>query len=200
LSFGKIKQTLSQPNNLPFLILVLAFLLFFPNDTTNQALALKPSYDIQQFFLEFWRLITGHLIHASWAHLGANLVNLLLCRLVFREWLSPKQFIGFVFFSALFISISLWFTSNLQSYVGFSGVFHGLLIYLLLNHWKASPVLFSIALVLLIAKIVNEQLFGASAELVDFIGIDVAINAHLFGFLSGFIFWLFSVLFSRSKK
>jgi rhomboid family GlyGly-CTERM serine protease len=194
------KRGLAKPLNLPFIVLVLLLILLPPIQPLIQLLALKPNYELSQFCLEFWRIITGHLIHASWTHLGANLINVVLVRIVFREWLQPKQFIFFIFFSAVFISVGLWNMSSLKSYVGFSGIFHGLLLYLLLTHWKRAPILFSIAIALVVGKIIHEQIYGASPALVDFIGVGVAIDSHLLGILSGLCFWILDIYLLRPRQ
>ncbi len=192
-----IKHKMDFYQNLSFLILISLILFCIPTQTVINILSLRPNYDSGQLFIEPWRLLTGHIVHASWQHLLVNLLNLILLRFVFKEWLSNKQFSFFIIFSALFISLGLWVIGSLSSYIGFSGIFHGLLLYLLLFYWQRSPWIFSIAIVCVLGKVIYEQLFGPSPALEDFINIGVAIDSHALGVMSGLIFWLVEKVLSN---
>lgn len=183
--------------HLPFIAFILILLLCLPIANLIELLELRPYYSAKPFFTECWRIISGHFVHASWPHLLINLVNVILLRAVFREWLPTRDFILFLAFSAVFISIGLWLTTNFTSYVGFSGIFHGLLIYLLLTYWHHSRTLFSIAIICLIGKILYEQIYGASAALAEFIGVGVAIESHSLGVTSGLIFYFIKYAICR---
>ncbi len=185
-----LKHKINFHQNSSFLILVSLILACIPIPTIIDTLSLRPNYSSEQLLFEPWRLLTGHIVHASWQHLFINIVNLILLRLVFKEWLSNKEFSFFIIFSALFISLGLWVIGSLSSYVGFSGIFHGLLLYLLLVYWQRSPWIFSIAIACVLGKVIYEQLFGPSSTLEDFINIGVSINSHALGIMSGLIFWL----------
>lgn len=175
--------------HLPFIVFISILLLCLPIASMIEFLELRPYYSAKPFFTECWRLISGHFIHASWSHLWINLLNVILLRAVFREWLPTRDFILFLVFSAVFISTGLWLTTDFTSYVGFSGIFHGLLIYLLLKYWHHSRTLFSIAIMCVIGKILYEQIYGASATLAEFIGVGVAIESHSLGVASGLAFY-----------
>lgn len=183
-------QAQSSNAHLPFIVLLGLIMLCVPIEAVIDVLALRPYYSAEELLLEPWRLLSGHFVHASWSHLFINLINIILLRFVFREWIKPKPFTAFIIFSALFISIGLWITTDFTSYVGFSGIFHGLLIYLLLLYRHTSPIIFSIAGVCVLGKILYEQLYGASSTLADFIGVGIAIDAHALGFVSGLVFYL----------
>lgn len=174
-----------------------------PIEPLIAAFELRPYYSLEQLSTEAWRLLSGHFIHASWPHLLINLLNLILLRFVFREWLATKTFALFLVFNALFISIGLWITSQLTSYVGFSGIFHGLLMYLLLVYWQRSRIIFSIAIICVIGKVIYEQYYGASSALAEFIGVGVAIDSHALGTGGGIIYYLLQITFgliqSRSR-
>lgn len=174
-----------------FIVVLALIFAALPIPTVIDALALRPSYPFETLLLEGWRLFTGHIVHASWPHVFVNVLNLVLLRFVFREWISNSMLVGFLCFSAVFISIGLWLSSDLYSYVGFSGVFHGLLVFLLLQEWKRAPALFTLALVCLVAKILYEQLYGASPALASFIGIGIATDSHALGLVSGVLFFIF---------
>lgn len=167
-----------------------------PIEPIINLLELRPAYTAPQFLLEPWRIFTGHIVHANWAHLIINVSNFVLLTIVFNKSVQKVKWLYFTFFSAFFISCGLWLTSPLVSYVGFSGVFHGLLFYTLLTALKNSnnkktSTLFITTIAILVAKLIYEQVGGASNYLSLIINRSVAIDAHLFGAISGFIFWLF---------
>jgi len=189
---------MTQPNliqnmGLPFIILVGLILALIPIATVIEIFELRPYYSLEQLSVEPWRLLSGHFVHASWSHLAVNLLNLILLRFVFREWISTNTFIAFLIFNALFISIGLWTITQLTSYVGFSGIFHGLLIYLLLLYRGNAPIIFSIAITCVIGKVIYEQLYGASPALAEFIGVGVAIDSHALGTAAGMTFYVLQI-------
>ncbi len=169
-----------------FIALLCGVMLF---GAITKHLALLPNNGILQNG-DLWRLVSGHLVHASWQHLALNVINLFLLRLVFSQWMSLSTFTIFILINTISISIGLIFSTSLTYYVGFSGVFYALLIYFLLSYWNTQRIIFSIAIVCVVGKIFYEQWIGVSKELVDFIDIAVAIDAHAWGLLSGSMFWL----------
>lgn len=143
---------------------------------------------------EVWRLFTGHLAHLSWAHLFTNLVGLALVWGLFGQHLPAKRWLHVIFFNALGISLLLLVVdSHIFWYVGLSGVLHGMFmvgcLYDMRNgRWDAK-----LLFVLLIGKLLWEQLREPSAEATSlihqfvelFIGGAVIVDAHLFGALMG---------------
>lgn len=76
----------------------------------------------------------------------------------------------------------------MKGYVGLSGVLHGLFAYFALqetlNGRKSSWLL----VVGVMAKVIWELTMGASSSTSELINARVAVESHLFGMLSGFIF------------
>ena len=181
--------------DIAFIVFILLLMILAPIPIIIDTLNLQLDYSLTQLMQEPWRIISSHLIHGSWPHLLINVANIILLRLIFREWLPTKLWLSFIIFSATFISIGLWLTSTLKDYVGFSGVFHGLLLYLLLYYQdnikhKTTRLLLIGGIALLIFKVGHEQIFGASEQLTHFIRMNIAIDAHLLGVISGLLFWL----------
>jgi rhomboid family GlyGly-CTERM serine protease len=193
-----LKKNLFKKNK-ALAILLLLLLLLPPLPFIIEFFNLRLDNSFISFIQNPWRLLTAHLIHGSWLHLLLNIANLILLRLVFIHWISDKSFFIFLVFSALFISIGLWAISDLSFYIGFSGIFHGLLIYLLLIYWKQNQLIYSIGIGLVLTKVAHEQVFGASSSLANLIGMNIAIDAHLLGVLSGFIFLLAQKLFVQKN-
>src|SRR6185503_4393794 len=76
---------------------------------------------------ELWRLVTGHLVHLGWSHTVLNLAGLALVWALFASALRGMH--GLWVLVASIAAIDAGFLINepqLDWYVGFSGVLHGL--------------------------------------------------------------------------
>jgi len=133
---------------------------------------------------EFWRLLTGHLVHASAAHLLLNVAGLALIAALFRRDYSLRQWLLIGLFSVVSIDLGLvFYEPQLQWYVGLSGLLHGAIAAGAVAWWKhETRLLASILSALLIAKLAWEQLHGALPLSGD---MPVIVDAHLFGALGG---------------
>ncbi|MGB1556259.1 MAG: rhombosortase [Oceanococcaceae bacterium] len=143
---------------------------------------------LQEF--EWWRLWTGHLIHASWPHVGLNLAGLGLVAWLFPEPVGWKgQALRFVWLS-LFISLLMYATlPELYWYVGLSGVLHGSFVLGLWWLWKQGDGLAALLLALLVGKLIYEHFFGPLTSDEELVGVPVLTQAHSFGALGAAI-WL----------
>ncbi len=140
---------------------------------------------------QVWRLISGHLTHLNWNHFLLNMAGLAIVTVFFAGYRTPAYWSGALLFIALGISLGLMLDKQLDRYVGLSGVLHGL--FIIGGFWEMSRYKVSGAVLLLIVvgKLIWEQLYGAlpGSELVS--GGRVAINAHLYGALAGAGYLLF---------
>lgn len=141
---------------------------------------------------QYWRLLTGHLVHGSWQHTGLNLAGLLLIVALFRNTYSVAQWCWIGVLSAVGIDVGLLvLMPQLQWYVGLSGVLHGLLAAGAVAWWRVETK--SLAAVLsgiLLIKLGWEQWQGALPLSGD---LSVIVNAHLYGALSGLLIGLVCV-------
>ena len=74
---------------------------------------------------EWWRLVTGHLVHIDLWHLLLNAVGGIALWVLFRRDFSVRQLIIVCVMAVLAIDLGLWYFSSLQQYAGLSGVLHG---------------------------------------------------------------------------
>ena len=77
------------------------------------------------------------------------------------------------------------FAKQLQWYVGLSGVLHGVFLIGAYFDIKQGMKTGWLLLVGVLIKVGHEQIFGASQDIADLINATVAIDAHLFGTISG---------------
>lgn len=167
---------------------------------------------IQQLFVyqysaiaqaEYWRLLTGHLMHSNSWHLMMNLAGLGLVLLLHGRYYNPWSIILYVGCAALAISyLLLFFAPEIKVYVGLSGVLHALLCIGALKDIQHNEPTGKILLFGLIAKVSYEQWRGPDADLAQLINANVAIDAHLFGVITGLALTLilFIVDYFHSKQ
>ncbi|RKZ39058.1 MAG: rhombosortase [Candidatus Parabeggiatoa sp. nov. 3] len=124
---------------------------------------------------EYWRLVTAHFVHLSWNHMWLNALSLL----IIWELAAKSYRFGWIIICGFGMSLGLWlFSPQVIWYVGLSGILHGLLA---ATAWQRYPIL----LVLLMVKLVWEQLYGALPATANLTGGTVIVDAHLYGAVIG---------------
>ena len=150
---------------------------------------------------EVWRIFTGHFLHTNGYHLLLNLSA------IFLLWALHGQFYQYLSYASLFIisalttSLGLYvFSPDLHQYVGLSGVLHGVFVFGAImdihNKDKTGYLLF----IGVWLKVAHEQYSGASQDIAELIGANVAIDAHLWGAIGGLLFSLSYLIYLRIKK
>ena len=132
---------------------------------------------------EFWRLVTGHLVHLSWSHMWLNVAALGLLAAIFGDALSITRCVLVLLGAVVGIDAGLYLLQpEIAWYVGLSGVLHGVMAagsLLLLVHEQAK---FGLTLAaVLLGKLVFEQLFGPLPMTHSASGGPVIVAAHLYG-------------------
>ncbi len=143
---------------------------------------------------EYWRLITGHLVHGSTQHLILNCAGLALVAALFRDDdYSWRAWLLVALFSIAAIDLGfVCYEPQLSWYVGLSGVLHGTLAAGAVAWWRSESKWLALGLsAILLGKLAWEQGMGALPLSGD---LPVVVNAHLYGAvggaLAGFILWL----------
>jgi rhomboid family GlyGly-CTERM serine protease len=135
---------------------------------------------------EWYRLVTGHLAHTNWTHLGMNAAALLITLLLFPFYGRPALLACCVLWNALFISFGLLLLfPEIAWYVGFSGIAHGLLMTGALLSLR-EPVA-RLLVLLLVAKVGWEFWSGGGGVSASLIEAPVVYEAHLLGLVAGAI-------------
>ncbi len=134
---------------------------------------------------DWYRLVTGHLVHTNWLHMAMNSAALLITLLLFPTIYGKARLLGgCILWDALFISFGLVLLfPQIGWYAGFSGVIHGLLMTGALLSLR-EPVS-KILLVLLVAKVSWELWSGGESVSSDLIEAPVIYEAHLLGLTAG---------------
>lgn len=136
---------------------------------------------------QWWRLATGQLVHADAMHLAWNIVGVLLV-----WWLFAREYRLGVWGQILLVSTVvigfgfLAFDSQLEWYVGFSGVLHGAMAAGLVAWLRtARDPLTALVAVLFAAKLAWEHLHGGLPFTSATLSLPVVHQAHTYGALGG---------------
>ncbi|MFT2091186.1 rhombosortase [Paraglaciecola sp. 2405UD69-4] len=169
----------------PIIVVLISITLALIAPITSELLAYK--YD-EIASGQWWRLLSGHFLHTNTYHLLLNLLGTILLWALHGHYTKTSEYLGILLLLSLSTSIGLFFFApQLKWYVGLSGILHGLFIlgaYLdIKHHLKTGWVMLGGILI----KVLNEQMYGASDEVAQLIDANVAIDAHLFGALSGLL-------------
>lgn len=149
---------------------------------------------------EIWRLLTGNLVHFGWAHTVMNVAALVLCTLAFFTDVSLKKFSLLLLWCGASVGVGIYlFNPEYSPYAGLSGAIHGLIVAGLLQTRVYPAWIRVVALVLVTAKLVQENSAGYEAtDLQQLIPAAVAVESHLYGAIAGIVFvggdWLITQL------
>jgi rhomboid family GlyGly-CTERM serine protease len=138
---------------------------------------------------EWWRLLTGHLVHADIGHLGWNLFGLALVWWLFANQYSVAGWSVILLASTIAIDVGfLALKPELEWYVGFSGVLHGMMAAGLLAWLVAArdPLTCLVAL-LFAGKLIWEHMVGPLPLAARSMGMPVIHEAHTYGALGGLL-------------
>jgi rhomboid family GlyGly-CTERM serine protease len=132
---------------------------------------------------QWWRLLTGHVIHLGYEHAVLDIAGLVLMWALFARDYSPRHWLLIIGLSVLGVDAGLWLlSSTTQWYVGSSGVLHGVLAAGAIAHLRRREPDGWILALFLIGKLVYEQAQGA-LPLTS--GGAVIVDAHLYGAVAG---------------
>ena len=133
---------------------------------------------------EYWRLLTGHLVHGSGQHLLLNAVGLGLIAALFPREFTLRGWLLILGSSVGAIDLGfVWLEPQLEWYVGLSGVLHGALAAGATGWWRHESRALALALsAILVGKLAWEHWHGALPLSGD---MPVVVDAHLYGAIGG---------------
>lgn len=135
---------------------------------------------------EYWRLLTGHVVHLGWGHLWPNVLALLILGLLFGDVLRQRDWSLVGLASAAAIDLGLYVLDpSVEWYVGLSGVLHGFMAAGALLLMLRGETLGALLAIGLCAKLVYEQTFGPLPFTARSTGGPVITAAHLYGAAGG---------------
>ena len=133
---------------------------------------------------QWWRLLTGHLVHLDLEHAGLNSLGLVLMWALFARDYRPRQWMVIVLATIGAIDAGLWLRdSTVAWYVGSSGALHGVMAAGTLAHLRRRDLDGWILAAFIVVKLAFEQRAGALPFSDS--GAGVVVDAHLYGALGG---------------
>lgn len=135
---------------------------------------------------EWWRMLTGNFVHLGFSHVFLNLAGMWFIYFLFQVLRSTHLAAWTFLTSAMVVSSGLlWISTEVDWYVGLSGILHGLFVAAVLadyhRHSRESLVLLSA----IILKLGYEQFFGSVPGSSWASQGNVIVDAHLYGAVGG---------------
>ena len=150
---------------------------------------------------EWWRFLTGNLVHLGWWHLALNEMGLAVLVLLCPErrsglvWARRIVLIGIGMTTCLYL-----FVPQHRTYVGLSGVIHGLFVLELGRQiLRDRDLIAAGCLAYLVGKIAWEMIAGAPVSDEAAIGGKVLVESHLYGSLAALAYGLIFGCFTREE-
>jgi rhomboid family GlyGly-CTERM serine protease len=150
---------------------------------------------------QLWRLLSAHFVHLGTYHAALNLVGLAILAWLCPQALTAREWLRRLLWLSLAVSAGVWLlVPALTSYVGFSGVLHGLFLLGLAPQARAGDRIAIACLLYLGGKLVWEIVVGVPLSDEQAIGGRVVTQAHLFGTLAALAYGLTFKTFARGDR
>lgn len=138
---------------------------------------------------QVWRLVTGHLVHADFVHLGWNVAGLALVAWLFARQFNLRGWGVILAVSTAAVDFGfLVLEPQLMRYVGFSGLLHGLaaagVVVWLVRYRDAAT---AIVAAFLGAKLAWEHVMGPMPFTSQTLDLPTIFEAHTYGALGGLV-------------
>ena len=138
---------------------------------------------------EWWRIISGQLVHTNWPHFALNISSLVLFALLFYNTITVRTFTIslFLLISGVGICIHL-FEPRIHWYAGLSGAIYGLYLIGANTAYRAGDKLIAISItILIIGKVLFDHWIGPIQDNADLIGARVVTESHLYGIATAIV-------------
>ena len=133
---------------------------------------------------QWWRLLTGHIVHLDLEHAALNSLGLVLMWALFARDYKPWQWVLILVTAIATIDAGLWLRdSTVAWYVGSSGALHGVMAAGTLAHLRRRDLDGWILAAFIMVKLAFEQ--GSGALPFSDSSAGVIVDAHLYGSLGG---------------
>lgn len=142
---------------------------------------------------EYWRFLTAPLVHSSWLHLALNVIGLAALQQLFGRELRLLNWIWAYLVIAGLSGLCLLAFEGRGTWVGLSGLLHGLFAFAACLALRREPLLAVGALGVVGLKVLVEQLRGPSRLLESWLGTAVAVDAHVYGYVAGALLGVLAV-------
>ena len=150
---------------------------------------------------EYWRLLTGNLVHLGWTHLALNISALLIGIWVFYPARNPIAWAIAQVVCSLVSSLGLYFFSpQIPWCVGMSGALHGLLMIGAIDWIRQGDRVGWVLLAIWTAKLAWEQFEGPMPFSTATVGSAIVTDVHLWGAIGGLLYVAVEAWFRRIRS
>jgi len=147
---------------------------------------------------EYWRLISGHLVHTNDSHLAMSLAGVSALWLLQGDDYNTRDYLTAAMTSAVGVSACLYYLdSSVNWYAGLSSLLHGLFAWGVTADLSARRHIGPLLIIGLLAKLLLEQTFGAAPASERLLGYPVVIDANLYGAACGSLSGAFMLYLRR---
>lgn len=148
---------------------------------------------------EWWRLVTGHLVHADLGHLVVNVLALVILGGVLEslQRLGIKTLLLLVSFGIVVIDAALWLDlPGLVRYCGFSGILNALFIAAVYEQWRdTGDWVYPALAVGGLGKIAIES--GSAGAVLPLSSLPSVTEAHFAGFVAGLVLCSLTAIWAK---
>jgi rhomboid family GlyGly-CTERM serine protease len=135
---------------------------------------------------QWWRLLSGHAVHADLHHFVLNALGLVLVWALFAREFNALGWLLVTLAGAAAISAGLWYLdAQVQWYVGASGVLHALMAAGCVKRFADAQWDRWILAGFLAGKLMLEQYFQARGVIATTRDLTIVVDAHLYGAAGG---------------
>lgn len=150
---------------------------------------------------QLWRLLSAHFVHLGPYHAALNLIGLAILAWLCPRPLRLREWLRRLLWLSLAVSAGVWLMApELNYYVGFSGVLHGMFLLGLAPQARAGDRIAVACLACLGGKLIWEMVVGVPLSDEQAIGGRVVTQAHLFGTLAALAYGLTFNTFARGDR
>ena len=149
-----------------------------------------------------WQWITPSLVHLNWTHWLLNILNLYASIILFHTVWTIYKFVQLFMLSSIFILSMLHiFTTQIDQYVGMSGVLYTLAIYGAIKSYHIQKIVSSIVITYIIFKLILDtninHIMGVDRLLGDVL---IVTSVHWYGASFAILFLMIERFYSPSPK
>lgn len=127
---------------------------------------------------QWWRLLSGTLVHADWLHCAINLVALAIISLLYAKLFNLWQWLALIATLVIISNSTLLYFTNVSDYVGLSGLLHGLFVYALLKQFAEHKIESTLLLGATTIKLILEYFHPSGLGDQSLLGMSVATSVH----------------------
>ncbi|PID46079.1 MAG: rhombosortase [Proteobacteria bacterium] len=138
---------------------------------------------------EWWRILSGQLVHTNWPHFELNISSLLIFALLFYNSVNIRTFTISLFLLALGVGLSIHYLEpRIHWYAGLSGAIYGLYLVGAYSSYQRNDVFIAISVAaLVIGKATFEHFYGQIHSNAELINARVVTEAHLYGIVGAIV-------------